>query len=318
MPDPERRFHYPSKISWNELMSGGVVGCEHFNNGRKDYFLFGDQGKWGRYVANCWLKPGHTLPTPLIFDGVLLEYLPQFQQSYTRIPLSAQERDDRLLIESWLPSEYLSDPGIITSADLDGVPVLPITTGIDCAAGPAPQVSYLTASALGVAIDFGFATLDFGLLRAWRCFYDSRGIGRRPLSNNSLPAVIRTRSFHRQAASSVRLRNYGYGNTQDMLAVSVTELSESNKAGGELMDTIWRSINGFSGDVDTDIRSVADSSYAQTPARTDKTYIQTWSLTQGLKFLRSLPFFRTQSLSLAVSGLQVTLNEFIYDGSPLV
>lgn len=128
LPDPERRFHYPSKISWNELMSGGVVGCEHFNNGRKDYFLFGDQGKWGRYVANCWLKPIHTLPTPLIFDGVLLEYLPQFQQSYTRIPLSAQERDDRLLIESWLPSEYLSDSRIITLADSDGVPVLPITT----------------------------------------------------------------------------------------------------------------------------------------------------------------------------------------------
>jgi len=43
------RFKYPVDISWAELMSGGVIGSEHFNNGCKDYFVFGDQGyRWGR------------------------------------------------------------------------------------------------------------------------------------------------------------------------------------------------------------------------------------------------------------------------------
>ncbi|MBK7707346.1 MAG: hypothetical protein IPJ30_16750 [Acidobacteria bacterium] len=111
----------------------------------------------------------------------------------------------------------------------------------------------MTADHLGCPIDFGFAILDFGLLRAWR-FYDSRGIGRRPLSNNSLPAVIQTRSSHRQAASSVRLRNYGYETLKICCWISVAELLESNKP-EEKDDDDLEIINGFSGDVDTDIRS---------------------------------------------------------------
>ncbi len=83
------------------------------------------------------------------------------------------------------------------------------------------------------------------------------------------------------------------------------------------MMTIWRSLMVFLGMLILILGAVADSSYAQTPAKTDKTYVQTVVDSKGFEVPPVGTVFRTQSLSLAVSGLQVTLNEFIYDDSPL-
>jgi len=108
--DEIRRFHYPTTIEWDELMSGGTIGCEHFNNGRKDYFLFGDQGKWGRYVANSWLNPRFPNElTPLILDGVRSEYLFEYKNSFLTLPASELETKDQLFLPLWLPDEYSAD-----------------------------------------------------------------------------------------------------------------------------------------------------------------------------------------------------------------
>ncbi|REJ78648.1 MAG: hypothetical protein DWQ47_04145 [Acidobacteria bacterium] len=48
------RYRYPSDISWPEIISGGSIGSEHVGNGFKDYFVFGNSGRWGLYVSGTF------------------------------------------------------------------------------------------------------------------------------------------------------------------------------------------------------------------------------------------------------------------------
>lgn len=55
--EPPLRFRYPSNVTWDELMSGGYVSEELFESPVKEYFVFGDTGTWGKYVANDYIYP---------------------------------------------------------------------------------------------------------------------------------------------------------------------------------------------------------------------------------------------------------------------
>ena len=55
--EPPLRFRYPSSITWGELMSGGYVSEELFERPVKEYFVFGNTGAWGKYVANDYIYP---------------------------------------------------------------------------------------------------------------------------------------------------------------------------------------------------------------------------------------------------------------------
>jgi hypothetical protein len=109
--EPFVKFKYPVNISWSEMMSGGIVGCEHFNNGCKDYFVFGNSGNWGRYVANSWVQPNNlTGLNPLIIMGFKKEYSEIFKNSFEEIRLLEPEITPVVLFSEWLPDSYKQQP----------------------------------------------------------------------------------------------------------------------------------------------------------------------------------------------------------------
>lgn len=104
---PFTRFKYPASISWDEIMSGGFAASEQFNNGCKDYFVFGDSGSWGRYVANSWVQPTNlTGLNPLIIMGFKKEYSEVFKKNFEQLRLLEPEITPEILFSEWLPDSY--------------------------------------------------------------------------------------------------------------------------------------------------------------------------------------------------------------------
>lgn len=60
---PILRLKFPKTTTWEELMSGGFISTVLFEMPHNDYYVFGDSGEWGKYVAN-------DLETPLDIFGV--------------------------------------------------------------------------------------------------------------------------------------------------------------------------------------------------------------------------------------------------------
>lgn len=104
---PFVRFRYPINCRWDELMSGGVIGTEHFNNGQKDYFLFGDSAIWGRYVANSWVIPENRIGfNPLNIMGFRKEYSALFILNFQQFRLDEPQITPEILFNEWLPDTY--------------------------------------------------------------------------------------------------------------------------------------------------------------------------------------------------------------------
>jgi hypothetical protein len=88
-------------------MSGGIIGSEHFNNGCKDYFVFGDSAVWGRYVANSWIAPeNRTGLNPVNIMGFRKEYSEIFRKNFERIRLQEPQITPEILFNEWLPDSY--------------------------------------------------------------------------------------------------------------------------------------------------------------------------------------------------------------------
>lgn len=101
------RFKYRTDVTWDELMSGGIVGSEHFRNGCKDYFLFGDSAAWGRYVANSWIVPGNeTSLNPINIMGFRKPFSQMFRNSFERIRRQEPEITPDILLSEWVPEAY--------------------------------------------------------------------------------------------------------------------------------------------------------------------------------------------------------------------
>jgi hypothetical protein len=49
---PPIRLKFPATITWAELSSGNTISNLLLNGPIKEYFVFGDSGLWGKYVAN--------------------------------------------------------------------------------------------------------------------------------------------------------------------------------------------------------------------------------------------------------------------------
>lgn len=109
---PCLRFKYPSNITWGEIMSGGLVSLELFKYPFKEYFVFGDTGTWGKYVANDYIYP-------LDIIGFQKEYSDVFREHFE--PLIEPE-----IYSEWLPNTYQyrrvkSDSNEESPADPSGV-----------------------------------------------------------------------------------------------------------------------------------------------------------------------------------------------------
>lgn len=98
---PLLRFKFPIGISWEEIMSGGYVSIELFQGAAKDYFVFGDSGNWGRYVANSYENPAAlpTFSTPLNIMGFKKEYSEMFRKNFEHLA-------NQKIVSAWLPDSY--------------------------------------------------------------------------------------------------------------------------------------------------------------------------------------------------------------------
>jgi hypothetical protein len=104
---PFLRFKYPVNVSWDEMMSGGFVSSELFQSCYKDYFVFGDSGTWGRYVANDYVQPTNNLGSnPLNIMGFKKEYSKVFRKNFEPLRLLEPEITPEILFSEWLPDSY--------------------------------------------------------------------------------------------------------------------------------------------------------------------------------------------------------------------
>jgi len=81
---PPLRFKFPVNITWNELLEGGGVSDELFKSPYKEYFVFGNNGGWGKYVANDFNYP-------LDIIGFIKGHAPIFESIFK---VSKEEREE--------------------------------------------------------------------------------------------------------------------------------------------------------------------------------------------------------------------------------
>lgn len=99
---PYYRLRYPVDITYEDLNSGENISHEVFDESMKEFFLFGDSGKWGIYVANEFINHSvNDAGTPLNIAGVKKEYANLFASRF-RFP-----EEDKETIRAWLPPDYL-------------------------------------------------------------------------------------------------------------------------------------------------------------------------------------------------------------------
>lgn len=91
---PPLRFKYPADITWEELMSGEYISMELFQFFYKDFFVFGDSGNWGKYVAN-------DCDYPLDIIGFRKEYANMFKGKFK------VSEEDRHRMAGRLPPAYI-------------------------------------------------------------------------------------------------------------------------------------------------------------------------------------------------------------------
>ncbi|MBI3764884.1 MAG: hypothetical protein HY277_00070 [Ignavibacteriales bacterium] len=90
---PPFMMKYPADISWQELMSGNFISSILFEWPRNEYFVFGDSGKWGEYIANDY-------KLPLNIVAFREEYAHIFREKFK------VSQEEWLEILGWLPPEY--------------------------------------------------------------------------------------------------------------------------------------------------------------------------------------------------------------------
>ncbi len=84
---------YPANITWEELKSGNYISAVLFDFPANEYFIFGDSGKWGEYVASDYIHPLNIL-------AFREEYASIFRENFK----VSQEEWEKIL--KWLPDNY--------------------------------------------------------------------------------------------------------------------------------------------------------------------------------------------------------------------
>lgn len=93
--EPLFRMKYPSNISWEELMSGNFISSTIVEHPNKEFFVFGETTKWGKYSANDYTWP---------LD--LLGFKSSVSEIFKNVFELSKEETNR--ISEWLPSNYRS------------------------------------------------------------------------------------------------------------------------------------------------------------------------------------------------------------------
>ncbi len=109
------RMRFPSDISWDELMSGNYISTVLFEPFYNHYYVFGESGEWGMYVANEGYIGDRQIaggPAPIRLIGFNPKYRDIFRDTL-EIPeggycenvdyILEEERPD---IKEWVPEKY--------------------------------------------------------------------------------------------------------------------------------------------------------------------------------------------------------------------
>ena len=91
--EPIFRLKFPTGISWGELTSGNFASAILLEMPHKEYFVFGESGNWGKYIANDYRFPLDIL-------GFKREVASVFGNKFR--PSEAEERE----IAQFLPPAY--------------------------------------------------------------------------------------------------------------------------------------------------------------------------------------------------------------------
>lgn len=98
---PIMRFKFPVSIVWEELSSGGILSMELIDSSYREYFVFGNSAKWGKYIASeYWDRSVNSVGTPLDIIGYQPELEKIFKSQFK------QTKADQKKVASWLPSNY--------------------------------------------------------------------------------------------------------------------------------------------------------------------------------------------------------------------
>jgi len=93
LEEPAFRMKYPSNITWEEFTSGNFISSTIIEHPHKEYFVFSESGKWGKYSANDYEQP-------LDIIGFKPEHKSIFKKSFEQSPEEWEE------IKEWLPPKY--------------------------------------------------------------------------------------------------------------------------------------------------------------------------------------------------------------------
>ena len=115
-PDQKKyalKMKYPSNIGWDELMSGNFISTILFETYPNHYYVFGDSGAWGMYVATDYVDEAvNPAGTPIRIIGFDPKYRAIFRDTF-EIPegeycenvdyIPEEERPD---LKEWVPEKY--------------------------------------------------------------------------------------------------------------------------------------------------------------------------------------------------------------------
>lgn len=83
---PQLRFKFPIDITWGQLMNGTNLSADLFQLMERSFFVYGNSGMWGKYVANDYHDVSvDSAGTPLKIIAFKKEYENIFRK-YFRMP----------------------------------------------------------------------------------------------------------------------------------------------------------------------------------------------------------------------------------------
>ena len=107
------KMKYPLNIGWDEIMSGNFISTALFKASESDYYIFGDSGEWGMYVATEYINEvANPAGTPIRIIGFDPKYRAIFRDAFDVMEgeycenidyIPEEERPD---LKEWVPEKY--------------------------------------------------------------------------------------------------------------------------------------------------------------------------------------------------------------------
>lgn len=93
LSEPSFRMKYPATISWEEITSGNFISSTIVEHLHKEFFVFGSDGKWGKYSATDYIWPLDIIGFSSDYGSIFREQFKQSEKEWKEI-------------KEWLPSNY--------------------------------------------------------------------------------------------------------------------------------------------------------------------------------------------------------------------